>query len=161
MDTVDPELRPGADGLHAALASDSPEPISPTIVHGDFRLGNILCDKDAIRGVIDWEIWSIGDPRVDLGWFRIMSAPDDLPGIVTSTDGLLTEAELLAEYERQRGQSIVGQRWFDALARYKMAAIMGNNLRRHRSGRRADPYQETLTDTIPTLIRSGIKLLDA
>ena len=46
--------------------------------------------------------------------------------------------------------------WFDALGRYKMAAIMGHNLRRHLEGRHHDPDQERLPDTIRRLIATGL-----
>ena len=46
----------------------APPPVGPAIVHGDFRLGNLLADERGITAVIDWEIWSVGDPRVDVGW---------------------------------------------------------------------------------------------
>ncbi|WP_236595339.1 phosphotransferase, partial [Mycobacterium intracellulare] len=48
----------------------------PGVVHGDFRLGNLLASGARINAVIDWEIWSIGDPRIDVGWFLINCDPD-------------------------------------------------------------------------------------
>ena len=45
-------------------------------MHGDFRLGNLLADDQGINAVVDWEIWSVGDPRVDVGWFLINADPD-------------------------------------------------------------------------------------
>jgi aminoglycoside phosphotransferase (APT) family kinase protein len=39
------------------------------VVHGDFRLGNLLAVGERITAVIDWEIWSLADPRIDAGWF--------------------------------------------------------------------------------------------
>lgn len=158
METVDPELRPGADELYKALAAEPPPAGPNVIVHGDYRLGNLLCQGEDVRAIVDWEIWSVGDARVDLGWFLIMSAPDDLPGVATSRDEVLPAAEVLGEYERAAGAPVSDMVWFDALARYKMAAIMGNNLRRHRAGRRVDPYQERLVEAIPTLIRRGLEL---
>ena len=54
-------------------------------MHGDFRLGNLLAAQSRITAIIDWEIWSVGDPRVDAGWFLIncrsprpIAAPDPL-----------------------------------------------------------------------------------
>lgn len=159
MRSVDPDLTPGAEELYRRLSSDVPGLLSPRIVHGDFRLGNILCRGVEVAAVVDWEIWSVGDPRVDLGWFRIMTAPEDLPGTSSPQPGVPTAAQLLADYEAVAGAPVGDMGWFDAAIRYKMAAIMGNNLKRHRTGARHDPYQERLVDTIPTLIRRGIELL--
>jgi aminoglycoside phosphotransferase (APT) family kinase protein len=160
METTEAELRTGANELFAALASTAPDAERACVVHGDYRLGNILCGGGDVAAVIDWEIWSVGDPRTDLGWFRILSSPDDLPGIATSREGLLAPETVLAEYERALGRGTRDMTWFDAMARYKMAAIMGNNLRRHRTGRRFDPYQERLVETIPALIQRGRELID-
>jgi aminoglycoside phosphotransferase (APT) family kinase protein len=56
--------------LHTA-----PSALPSAIVHGDFRLGNLLAVGNRITAVIDWEIWSIGDPHVDAGWFLINYDP--------------------------------------------------------------------------------------
>jgi aminoglycoside phosphotransferase (APT) family kinase protein len=88
-----------------------------------------------------------------------MSMPEDLPGIGTPMDGVVPPGEVLAAYEETAGHAVGTMTWFDAATRYKMAAIMGNNLRRHRTGRREDPYQERLVTVIPALIRSGTALL--
>jgi aminoglycoside phosphotransferase (APT) family kinase protein len=66
---------------------------------------------------------------------------------------------LRAGYEQATGQRAERFGWFESLARYKMAAIMGNNLARHRSGRYDDPYQEKLVPTIRRLLESATELL--
>lgn len=109
--------------------------------------------------MIDWEIWSVGDPRADLGWFLVYTDAEFLPGIATAVDGLPDAAALLAEYEAALGSPVADQRWFDALARYKMAAIMGHNLKRHREGRYHDAFQERLPPSILALVEQGIELL--
>jgi aminoglycoside phosphotransferase (APT) family kinase protein len=73
--------------------------------------------------------------------------------------GMPPPAVLLAEYEKKRGVALPGMEWFDAFAGYKMAAIMGYNLRRHREGRHHDPYQETLVATIHYLVDHGLERL--
>jgi aminoglycoside phosphotransferase (APT) family kinase protein len=160
MATVDPALSAGAPELRERLVAAVPAALPPVVVHGDLRLGNALCRGADVAAVIDWEIWAVADPRIDLGWFLCFSTPQDMPGSACAAPGMPSRDELLAAYEEALGERVPNQRWFDAAARYKMAAIMGNNLRRHRQGRRHDAYQETLVDTIPQLIRSGLALLD-
>ncbi len=75
LETVDPALAPGWRDVAAVLRSSAPPAAAPAIVHGDFRLGNLVADGNRIAAVIDWEIWSIGDPRVDAGWFLINCDP--------------------------------------------------------------------------------------
>lgn len=155
---VPPELVAGGARLLDLLARDIPAPAAPTLVHGDYRLGNILCAGTEPAALIDWEIWSVGDPRVELGWFGVFTDGDCFPGVGRTVPGLPTAAELVAIYRESR--CLPGElTWFDALGRLKMAAIMGHNLRRHREGRHHDPDQEKLPATIDRLIETGTALL--
>lgn len=151
MAAVPPALVPGAADLEARLASSIPASVAPTLVHGDYRLGNIISTGLEPGAVIDWEIWSIGDPRVELGWFLVFADGTNFPGVGREVPGLPSEDELLELY----GRPVDDLAWFNALGRFKMAAIMGHNLRRHREGRHVDPDQERLPETIITLIRTG------
>jgi aminoglycoside phosphotransferase (APT) family kinase protein len=161
MEAVPEELRPHADRLHDLLNRTVPNSVQPGILHGDYRLGNTLCGDGRVRAVIDWEIWSLGDPRVDLGWFRMFCTEDNFPEVATPAPGMPSADRLLKAYEDGIGSKVIDMAWFDALAGYKMAAIMGHNLRRHREGRHHDPYQETLVPTILRLVDWGLEVLDA
>ncbi|ARE38005.1 acyl-CoA dehydrogenase (plasmid) [Rhodococcus sp. BH4] len=158
LGAVPPELVVGADRLLELLRSDIPEPIEPTLVHGDYRLGNIISDGLEPVALIDWEIWSTGDPRVELGWFLVFADGSNFPGVGREVTGLPSAEELVALYTGT-GPALPELNWFDALGRLKMAAIMGHNLRRHREGRHHDPDQEKLPDTINRLIETGTALL--
>jgi aminoglycoside phosphotransferase (APT) family kinase protein len=159
MRTVDADLRAGSEAVEAALLGSVPPPAGPAIVHGDFRLGNTLCAGRSVNVVIDWEIWSVGDPRVDLGWLALFCNPDNFPGVGDATCPMPPARALRAAYERATGQTAGQFGWFESLARYKMAAIMGNNLARHRSGRYHDPFQEKLVPTIRRLIEGAAAVL--
>ena len=151
MAAVPPALVPGAADLEARLAASIPPSVPPTLVHGDYRLGNIISTGLEPGAVIDWEIWSVGDPRVELGWFLVFADGANFPGVGREVPGLPSEDELVGLY----GRPVDDLAWFNALGRFKMAAIMGHNLRRHREGRHVDPDQERLPETIITLIRTG------
>lgn len=73
MRAVPENLRPGAEELLSRLASAVPDGMPPTLTHGDFRLGNVLCRGERPAAVVDWEIWALGDPRIDLGWFLLFA----------------------------------------------------------------------------------------
>jgi aminoglycoside phosphotransferase (APT) family kinase protein len=158
LGAVPPDLVVGGDTLLTLLESDIPEPVTPTLVHGDYRLGNILSQGLEPVALIDWEIWSAGDPRVELGWFLVFADGSNFPGVGREVPGLPTEEELVALYTGGSSH-LPDQRWFNALGRLKMAAIMGHNLRRHREGRHHDPDQEKLPATINRLIETGTALL--
>jgi aminoglycoside phosphotransferase (APT) family kinase protein len=157
MAAVPPELVQGADVLHERLAARVPAAVAPTLVHGDYRLGNLISADAEPVALIDWEIWSVGDPRVELGWFLVFCDGGNFPGVGRTVPGLPDPEELVSLYSAD-GRPVDDLAWFDALGRYKMAAIMGHNLRRHREGRNHDPDQERLPDTIRQLIRTALDL---
>ncbi|MER6158140.1 phosphotransferase family protein [Streptomyces sp. NPDC001868] len=158
MRAVPPELRVGAEELLERLAASVPEGMAPVLTHGDFRLGNVLCVGERPAAVIDWEIWGFGDPRADLGWFLLFTDHRNFPRLGHEIPGLPTEDELLAAYLDGR-PAPPALDWFRALARTKMAAIMGHNLRRHREGKHHDPDQERLPPTIAAMIRTARDIL--
>jgi aminoglycoside phosphotransferase (APT) family kinase protein len=161
MGAVPAELVPRAADLLRALETSIPEPVPPVLVHGDYRLGNILMAGTEPAALIDWEIWAPGDPRVELGWFLVFADGGNFPGVGRVVPGLPTEGDLVAAYRSgARGPALPeGMAWFNALGRFKMAAIMGHNLRRHREGRHHDPDQERLPATITRLLESGLERL--
>jgi aminoglycoside phosphotransferase (APT) family kinase protein len=159
MRTLDADLREGSEALEAALLSSAPPPAGPAIVHGDFRLGNTLCTGGKVNVVIDWEIWSVGDPRMDMGWMVLFSDPRNFPGVGDAGCLMPPARSLWDAYEQATGASTERCEWFESLAGYKMAAIMGNNLARHRSGRYHDPFQEQLPPTIRCLIEGAASRL--
>lgn len=154
MGAVPAELVPGAARLEQLLAASVPAAVEPVLVHGDYRLGNIISVGTEPAALIDWEIWSPGDPRVELGWFLVFADGANFPGVGRDVPGLPAAAELVERYA-DGAAAPPGLTWFDALGRFKMAAIMGHNLRRHREGRHHDPDQERLPATIQRLIETA------
>ncbi|MFF0288721.1 phosphotransferase family protein [Streptomyces sp. NPDC005262] len=158
MHAVPAGLRPGGEELLARLADAIPDGIPPVLLHGDFRLGNVLCVGRRATAVVDWEIWSVGDPRIDLGWFLLFADHRNFPRLGRAVPGLPTEVNLLDAYLDGR-PALPAMDWFRALGRMKMAAIMGHNLRRHREGKHHDPDQERLPPTIAAMIRTARDIL--
>lgn len=159
MRAVPEELRPGSERLLQRLAETVPAGLPPVLVHGDFRLGNVLCQGEQAVAVVDWEIWSLGDPRTDLGWFLLFADHRNFPRLGRPVAGLPAERDLVDAY-LDGAAPPPALAWFGALCRMKMAAVMGHNLRRHREGRIHDPEQERLPPTIAAMIRSAGELLE-
>jgi aminoglycoside phosphotransferase (APT) family kinase protein len=154
-----PEFVEPVAALGAALSRRVPEPEPAGIVHGDYRLGNILFEHERPRAIVDWEIWGVGDPRVDLGYFGVFADAANFPEIGTAVPDLPTADELVHTYAQARGAPVTDSAWFAALGRFRMAAIMAHNLRRHREGRHVDEAQETLPATIHRLADTGLRVL--
>jgi aminoglycoside phosphotransferase (APT) family kinase protein len=142
FETVEPEFRVGADELRDLLLCDPPAPMSPRLSHGDYRLGNMLAAGGSIRAVIDWEIWGVSDPRVDLAWFLMLVEPSSQPLSVWKAPGMPTEAEVIEYYERNIGMPVEAIAWFDALVRYKQAAISALVVKNNRRRAVPDPAIE-------------------
>lgn len=65
--------RPVFELAFAWLKANEPEPATPVLVHGDFRLGNLIVDTEGLGAVLDWELAHIGDPREDIAWICVNS----------------------------------------------------------------------------------------
>ena len=93
-----PSRVPGAGRRRCSRSSR--EPVPSTVVHGEYRLGNLLAQGDDVAAIIDWELWTREDPRVDLSWFLSYLDADEQPSAIRPTpDGMPTRAEFLAAYE--------------------------------------------------------------
>jgi aminoglycoside phosphotransferase (APT) family kinase protein len=123
---------PAIDEVGRRLAAELPEPLAETVVHGDYRLGNLMVERgrpDRVQAILDWEMGAIGDPRADLGYLLATYAePGGTPsplGVspVTALDGFPTKAQLVARYEERAGRDVGGLGWFEALALWKAAVF--------------------------------------
>jgi aminoglycoside phosphotransferase (APT) family kinase protein len=155
LETVDPALAPGWLEVAAALRTSSPPAMPPSIVHGDFRLGNLLADGNRITGVIDWEIWSIGDARVDAGWFLINCDPDTYrrPTRYSAAPPL---DELAAIYRAAMVTAVPRLDWFCALACFKSTATWSLIVKHNRRRSAPNPEVESMAPVLPQLlVRAG------
>jgi aminoglycoside phosphotransferase (APT) family kinase protein len=139
-------------------------PVSPaaTIVHGDYRLGNVMMGDEAparLVAIFDWELSTIGDPLADLGYLTVTwienGDPDDTMfsnmGAVTRREGFPTRAELIARYEERSGRSMSVLNWYQALALWKAAVFMEGNFKRFQSGSSDDEYLAMFDRGVPLL----------
>jgi aminoglycoside phosphotransferase (APT) family kinase protein len=121
--TVPAAMCPGAFELADRLRASMPAPAAAALLHGDWRLGNMLSTGGGIRAVIDWEIWSRSDARLDLAWFLLGADPDHVAARRDPTEvGVPTADALRLEYE-DAGGSVAALAWFEALVRLKLAAV--------------------------------------
>ncbi|KAA9152669.1 phosphotransferase family protein [Amycolatopsis acidicola] len=89
------EPRPSVEIALRWLRGNRPSPGGKTVVHGDFRTGNLLIGEDGVRGVLDWELTHAGDPCEDLGWLCVRAWRFGGPG---AAGGFGSREELLAGY---------------------------------------------------------------
>jgi aminoglycoside phosphotransferase (APT) family kinase protein len=106
-----------------------PKQIGATIVHGDYRLGNMLVAGGRILAVLDWELCTLGDPLADVGYLmNAWAAPDEVVAgsgdqAPTAVGGFPTRAELRARYEAATGRDLSGINYYRAFSHWRLAAI--------------------------------------
>jgi aminoglycoside phosphotransferase (APT) family kinase protein len=133
---------PAVGEVGSWLAANVPDPLPPTVVHGDYRLGNTMVARDdpaRILAVLDWEMGAIGDPRADVGYLlATYSEPHGAPSPlgtspVTAEPGFPSRRELVDRYVERSGRDVEPLPWFEALALWKAAvfceAIYGRYVR--------------------------------
>jgi len=152
---------PAVERVGRWLGAHMPASPPATIVHGDFRLGNVMYAPGAparLVAIFDWEMSTIGDPLADLGYTcTFWVSRDDPPaGIferhaVTRAAGFPSRAELVARYEERSGRTMGDVRWYEALALWKIMVFMEGNYRRALAGSVDDPYLTSFGESIAGL----------
>jgi len=149
------------------LAAHTPEQSDSTIVHGDYRLGNVMFANDPparLVAIFDWELATIGDPLADVGYLTATwSEPnrgdrketmfDNLT--VTHGEGFPWRDELVAMYEERSGRSMTDLRWYQALALWKAAVFMEGNYKAAVRGDNDDPYLKFFDVGVPQLAEAA------
>lgn len=126
---------PGLDEATAWLRARVPKEADVAVVHGDYKLDNVIFGKDEPRllAILDWEMATIGDPLADLGWLlSTWGDQGDPPGTpqlnvrstLTELEGFPTREEMAARYEARSGRSMRHFGFYRVLAVYKMAIIL-------------------------------------
>lgn len=115
------------------LEQNRPSTGRSTLVHGDFRLGNVLVDATGLRGVLDWELAHIGDPMEDLGWLCVRAwrfgGADPVAGLGTY-DVLFDAYESVAGFRPDREVL----RWWEVLGTLKWGIMCMVQANTHLSG---------------------------
>ncbi|MFV2120700.1 phosphotransferase family protein [Streptomyces sp. Act-28] len=154
----------GIDELHTALGRDLPASPAATVVHGDFRLDNVLVgDDDRITAVLDWEMSTLGDPLTDLGLLVMYSTPLDVPGSVIGTTataaGHPAAGELVERYAARSGRDVSRLAWYTAFAWFKLAVILEGIHYRYTLGRTVGAGFDRIGELVPLFIEHGLTTL--
>ena len=162
---------PAVDEVARRLAATLPEDLPPTVVHGDYRLGNMMvsaADPTRIDAVLDWEMGAIGDPRADVGYLAATySEPGGPPSAlgtspVTASPGFPSRKELIERYAAASGRTLDGLAWFEALALWKASvfceAIYGRYVRGQLGAE--DTRAAAFEHGVPLLAETALELVN-
>jgi aminoglycoside phosphotransferase (APT) family kinase protein len=160
-----PEMESVARWLVDSLPAN---PAEPAIVHGDFKLDNLMlapADPCRLVAVLDWEMAALGDPLVDLGIllaYWVATAPpeqSDALTTVTTLPGWLTRGELVERYASRSGRDLTRLKFYEVFALFKIAVVIQQIYYRFVSGQTGDPRFARLGDRVTYLAGRAAALL--
>jgi aminoglycoside phosphotransferase (APT) family kinase protein len=157
---------PGIDELHARLAADIPTGGPGAVLHGDYRLDNVLVSATLrVNAVLDWEMSTLGDPLTDLALTLVYAgrpllvgngrpcAPIDVPG----HPGL---ADMAERYARRSGRDVGDLHWYVAFAAFKLAVILEGVHYRYVHGQTVGAGFDTVGEMVAPLVAQGHRALE-
>ncbi|MGZ4611370.1 MAG: phosphotransferase family protein [Actinomycetes bacterium] len=168
---------PDYDAVRAWLREHLPEEQPPAVVHGDYKLDNVIVTEPdpalqpgncagaarradlgagRVAAVVDWEMATVGDPRADLGYLlSFWLEPGErypLGDLIVTGPGFPSRAALVERWETGTGRVAGDMTWFQTLAVWKLAILLEASYHRHLAGTTDDPFFATLADGVPALL---------
>ena len=153
------------------LAAHLPPPQPATIVHGDYKLDNVMWNPEGEVprpiALFDWEMSTLGDPLADLGWMvTYWSDPSDSEKrrtVVSSMEaggGYLNREEMIALYEGKSGRTMHGFSFYEIFSLFKLAIIGEGSYARYLAGQADDPVFATYDQRIPRMAEVAWELCE-
>ena len=159
---------PAMEASRRLLAERMPEQIGASIVHGDYRLGNMLVADGRIEAVLDWELCTLGDPLADVGyllnaWLQ-PGEVDTRPGdqAPTTVGGFGTREALIERYAAATGRDLSGIDYYRAFSHWRLAAIGEGVYKRYlvgAMGQRDDLDLSAFADSVVNRAEAALALL--
>ncbi|RME45829.1 MAG: phosphotransferase family protein, partial [Caldilineae bacterium] len=156
---------PEMDTLHAWLLENEPPEGTPSLVHNDYKLDNVMLsptDPGRIVAIFDWDMCTLGDPLNDLGALLCYwTEPDDPPYfreasmMPTGDARFLTRAQLVERYAARSGRDVSHIHFYHALGLYRLAVIIAQIYIRYRRGQTQDRRFAAFGPMIPRVARMG------
>jgi len=138
LDRIKGRELPGFDVAAAWLRAHRPIDYIPGLMHGDYQFANVMYRDGAparLAAIVDWEMGTVGDPKLDLGWV-VQSWPEDTGASEASESsyvdltGMPSRAELLEHYARVSGRQVDDIDYYVVLAKWKLAVVLEQGFQR-------------------------------
>jgi aminoglycoside phosphotransferase (APT) family kinase protein len=163
-DAYDPDSLSAVSELSAWLESNRPPDGTPGIMHGDPHLSNVLLSRQRpeLAAFVDWEMCTVGDPLLDLGWMMVCwpTEPNtiDVGAELAALGGLADRAELLDAYLAAGGRDAFALDWYVALACFKLGIVIEGTWSRYLAGQANREAGERLHASAESLIDLGTRV---
>jgi aminoglycoside phosphotransferase (APT) family kinase protein len=163
---------PAIDRVGEWLAANVPDSQAHALVHGDYKLDNVLFapgKPPEIAGVLDWEMSTLGDPLCDLGWLLLFWLEDgtDSSALMQTMgptflggEGYHSRADIVERYEHQTGITVANLSFYRVLAVYKMAALGEMFFARYLMGHSNSSFYAMMEEGVPVLADQAISIIE-
>ena len=152
---------PNGEKVMAWLDANQPADVDSCVIHGDWRIDNVVFDLQQARivGVLDWELATVGDPLMDLGSaLAYWVDRDDEPAFASlrrqpsHLPGMPTREEFVARYLQLSGRACADFTFYEVFGLFRLAVIIQQIWARYRAGQTTNPAFAGFGDAVNTLI---------
>ena len=150
----------GIDELADRLAATVPRSRDAAILHGDYRMDNVIVGDDGdIAAVLDWEMSTLGDPLADVGLLLVYWDTPSAMDSVSTANGFPSGAEVADHYATVTGRDLAELDWYTALGFYKLAVVAEGIYFRHSQGKTVGEGFERFAGMPARLVEHGLKIV--
>ena len=145
------------------------EPLRPAVLHGDYKLDNVMLDGSdpgRVVAVLDWEMSALGDPLIDLGiflayWVHTSAAvSSDSLNSVTARSGWFTREQILERYSQRTGIDVWNIKFYEVFAVFKLAVVLQQIFFRYHRGQTDDARFASLDQGVESLAHIAVRLAE-
>jgi len=157
-----PEI-PGLERVGAWLDAHRPAGFQPGVIHGDYHFANVMYENESPRlaAIVDWELSTVGDPLLDLGWLLATWPDPEGPSAgaigVTPWDGFPSAEELVERYRTKTVRNVDAAPWYKVLACYKLGIILEGTFARACAGQAPKATGDLLHATTVGLFERALR----
>jgi aminoglycoside phosphotransferase (APT) family kinase protein len=147
------------------LSATVPEQSAPAIVHGDYRLTNVMftLDVQRIAAVVDWEMATLGDPLTDLGllvvYQDLAQQGDAIMPRMLPERGFLTSSQMISRYAERSPRDLARLSWYVGFGYFKLAVVAEGIHRRYLAGMTVGAGFDHFGDAVPMLLDAALRAL--
>jgi aminoglycoside phosphotransferase (APT) family kinase protein len=157
---------PGVHDVATWLEQGRPSVWTPGIMHGDYHAANVMFSRTGpeVVAIVDWEMCTIGDPLLDLGWllatWHQSGGSSPFGGTLFEMSGLASNSDLVEQYARNTTRDLSHITWYTVLACFKLGIVLEGTLARASAGKAPMEVGELLHAATVRLFEQACELME-
>jgi aminoglycoside phosphotransferase (APT) family kinase protein len=155
---------PGVDDVAAWLEEGRPTAWTPGIMHGDYHAANVMFSRTGpeVVAIVDWEMSTIGDPLLDLGWLlATWGQSAAFGGTLFEKGGLAAPSDLVERYARNTTRDLSHVTWYTVLACFKLGIVLEGTNARASAGKAPKEVGDLLHEATVRLFEQALTLMES